>query len=197
MNIILASASPRRSELLKKIYANFSIVPSLIEETVPNEIRTESSAEYLAVKKAVSVLSKESDSLVIACDTIVLINDIILGKPKDENDARRMMEMLRGNRHKVITGCCLSSYLVSEERPVTLSFSEVTEVEFYPLTDNEIEQYLSEGEFSDKAGGYGIQGKGALLVKGIIGDYYNVMGLPISRLKREIEQFMKNCLKIT
>ncbi len=181
---ILASASPRRQELLKYIIPEFEIIPADVEENIPQNISAEKSAEFLAVKKASHISEKFPESIVIGSDTTVIINDRILGKPSDDADAERMLRMLSGNVHKVITGVCISCGNIRE------SFSCVTEVEFYPLDKKDIDGYIATGETADKAGAYGIQGKGCLLVKTINGDYFNVVGLPISELKRRLEKFI-------
>lgn len=179
--IILASASPRRQELLKLITEDFIVVLADIDECVPPDIETEKSPEYLAVKKAKYICENEhTNDVVIGCDTGVFIDGKMLGKPKNKEDAKQMLTELSGRKHKVITGCC-----VCKNRKIK-SFSQVTEVEFYSLTEKEIESYIATGEPMDKAGSYGIQGKGSLLVKGIVGDYFNVVGLPVARLNKEL-----------
>lgn len=192
MEIILASSSPRRQELLKLIIEEFKILSSDIEEITPEGMAPEKSPEYLAIKKAEEIAKNHPDILVIGCDTSVILDDHILGKPVDRNDAFRMLEILSGRTHQVITGCCL--HLKGQ----CISFSEKTEVEFYPLSKEEINVYIETREPYDKAGAYGIQGKGAVLVKGINGDYYNVMGLPVAKLKREIQRIVDgefvNCI---
>lgn len=180
-NIILASASPRRKELLSVITNNFVVFPSKAEETVPSGISADKTAEYLAKIKALSVAENYPDSIVIGADTCVVAGDVILGKPKDKAQARQMMKLLSGNTHKVVTGCA-----VVKNGKVN-SFSVCTEVEFYPLSDAEIESYINTLEPYDKAGGYGIQGKASLFVKGIKGDYFNVVGLPVAELNRKLE----------
>ena len=182
MEVILASASPRRQELLKLVVPTFVTSPADIDETIPVEIPINSSAEYLAVEKAKKIALLHPYSLVIGCDTVVIVNDEILGKPKDTADAERMLLLLSGRTHTVITGVCLCL------NGIVHSFSEVTEVEFYPLSDAEISAYIATNEPFDKAGAYGIQGNGSILVHGIHGDFLNVVGLPIARLKREINQ---------
>jgi len=182
LNVILASASPRRKELLKLIFEDFEIRPADIDETISAEINPFEVAEKIAVKKAQAI--KDENSLIIACDTVVIINEKILGKPKDEMIAFEMLSTLSGQAHSVATGVCLCY------KGKTYSFSEVTDVEFYPLSAKEILEYIATGEPFDKAGAYGIQGKGGLLVKGIKGDFYNVVGLPVSRLRREILRFI-------
>lgn len=180
MKIILASASPRRKELLGLITEEFEIMPSDADETLPNNISSDMAAEYLAIVKARSIIV--DDAVVIGCDTVVVIDDKILGKPKDRNDCFEMLRALSGRKHYVYTGVCI---LYNNK---TVSFTEKTEVEFHDLSDAEIEAYMDSGEPFDKAGGYGIQGKGSLLVKGICGDYFNVVGLPVSALNRKLKE---------
>ncbi len=182
MNIILASASPRRRELLADIFDEFECIATDVDETLPDDIATEDSAEYLAVKKACSL--NRPDSLVIGCDTTVVFGGKVFGKPKDKAEAKEMLTALSGKKHLVITGVCLCFNGKKH------SFSEVTEVEFYPLDENEIDEYISTGLPMDKAGAYGIQDKGLLPAKSICGDYFNVVGLPTARLKREIKSFI-------
>jgi len=182
--VILASASPRRKELLKRLYDDFKVIPSRIKEVVPKELGAEQCPEYLAGKKAEDVAKAYKKYLVIGCDTSVVIDGAVLNKPRSTDDAREMMKTLSGKVHRVITGCCL--YFMEK----SYSFSESTEVEFYPLTDEEIENYVISPEPYDKAGGYAIQGQAALFIKGIHGDYYNIVGLPIARLQREIATFL-------
>lgn len=184
MKIILASASPRRKELMSLVSENFEIIPADIDEALPDNIRAEESAEYLACMKAEHIGRQHKGAVTVGCDTVVVCDGIVMGKPADEKDAERMLSALSGKAHKVITGVCLYSDNVKR------SFSQVTEVEFYPLSEKEIADYVSSGEPMDKAGAYGIQGLGSLLVKGINGDYFNVVGLPAARLKRELDEFM-------
>ena len=185
MNVILASKSPRRKKLLAKIYDEFYIKVPDIREVVPRSLPVDQCPEYLAKMKAENVSHGNEKALVLGCDTSVIVEGKLLNKPRNTNDARVMMKMLSGKCHQVITGCCL--FYMGKSH----SFSEVTEVEFYPLTDEEIEEYIKTPEPYDKAGGYGIQNKAALFVKGIKGDYFNVVGLPIARLKREIDTFLQ------
>ncbi|MEG2851840.1 MAG: Maf family protein [Hydrogenoanaerobacterium sp.] len=183
MDIILASASPRRRELLGYIYKDYQVRPANINEEVPNGTAPQAAGEILAGKKTLHVQKSYPQDLIIGADTVVVLGDEVLGKPKDEADAVRMLEMLSGNVHKVYTGVSLR-YNDRE-----YSFTQCTDVWFYSLTKKEINDYISTGEPFDKAGGYGIQGKGCLLVEKIDGDYFNVMGLPVARLKRELEKF--------
>ncbi len=176
MEIVLASASPRRKELLSAAGMEFTICASDCDEKVPNGLLPGDTAVSIASQKALNVAAKHPASTVIGADTIVVINSEILGKPKDEADAKRMLGLLSGNTHEVYTGVCI----VKDGRET--SFFECTEVTFYQLSSAEIDRYVSTGEPMDKAGAYGIQGKGALLVKGISGDYLNVVGLPVAKL---------------
>ena len=181
--VILASASPRRKELVCLITEEFKIIPSGVEETVPDGIPPEKQPEYLASLKAEDIAKKYPHDIIIGADTSVIIDNCVLGKPGDRENAKEMLKMLSGRTHKVVTGC---SVIKNGE---CRSFSSVTEVEFYRLTEKEIEEYIATGEPFDKAGAYGIQGKGGLLVKAIRGDWYNVVGLPVARLARELKAF--------
>lgn len=185
MQYILASASPRRKELMQLITEDFIILPANIDEAVTANIPPHFTPEYLAVKKAEFVAKQHPNSLVIGSDTGVFLNSTMFGKPQNNAEAEQMLKGLSGKTHSVITGCALFY------KGKHLSFSEETKVEFLNLTDTQISDYVNTGECLDKAGAYAIQGKGALLVKGINGDYFNVVGLPVSRLKREIETFFK------
>ena len=184
MRIILASASPRRSELLKTVIDGFIVDPARIDETIPEEVQGEFAPVFLAAEKAEALAAKYPDDLICAADTAVFCDGEMLGKPRDPEDAKRILRFLSGKTHKVITGCCL------RKGQDSVTFSEETAVTFYPLTDEEICAYIATGEPLDKAGAYGIQGKGALLIRSIDGDYYNVVGLPIARLKREMDAFL-------
>lgn len=179
--VILASASPRRKELLSMIYSDFEVCVSEVEEIVPPDIAPLSSPEYLAKLKAMDVAKKYPDSLVIGADTSVFAGDKILGKPKNRNEAFDMLKLLSGNVHKVVTGCAVVKGNAHH------SFSVTTEVEFYKLSDIEIWEYIDSGDPFDKAGGYGIQTGGVFFVKGINGDYNNVVGLPVAELSRQIK----------
>lgn len=185
MKVILASASPRRKELLQIIFSDFEAIPADIDETIPDGVEAEFAPEYLACQKAMHISKSYPDALVIGSDTVVITDGEILGKPNDADDAKRMICALSGKVHYVVTGCAIFYGGRS------LSFSEKTEVEFYPLSEKEIDDYVATGEPFDKAGAYGIQGFGSVLVKGIHGDFFNVVGLPVARLKREIDAFMR------
>lgn len=182
MKYILASASPRRKELFANISEEFDILPSMIEEVVPEGVEIETVPEILASQKAADIAEQNPTALVIGADTGVFIDGKMLGKPKDAAEAAEMLRSLSGRTHKVITGCAL--YLGEEK----ITFSELTEVTFYPLSEQEINDYIATGEPNDKAGSYGIQGKGMVLVKEIRGDYFNVVGLPVAKLSRYIQK---------
>lgn len=187
MDIILASKSPRRQELLSLLFNKFEVLSSDFEEFIPQGMEPENIPSYLAVKKAVSVSKNHSRSLVIGCDTIVVCEGRIFGKPKDQEDARNMLSILSGRTHTVYTGVCFCF------NGKTYSFTEETDVRFYPLTEENISRYIETGEPFDKAGAYGIQGFGSMFVKGIFGDYFNVVGLPVSRIAQEIKTFEAVC----
>ncbi len=182
-NVILASQSPRRKELLSLIYDDFDIVVSNAEEIVPSGTENCDIPLVLSVIKAKSIAENHPDSLVIGADTIVLFEDKVLGKPKSYDEAFSMIKMLSGKTHKVITGCTLA------KKGKILSFSVTTDVKFFALSDDEIANYVAQNESYDKAGGYGIQSKGAVLVEKIDGDFYNVVGLPIAHLRKKIKDF--------
>ena len=181
--IILASGSPRRQELLKLVTENFEICPVDADETLPAGMPVEMASAFLADLKAKSCAKLFPDAIVIGCDTVVILEDEIMGKPKDREDAFRMLRKLSGEVHSVMTG--VSLYYNTQ----TTVFTTETRVEFYTLSDAEINAYLDTGEPFDKAGAYGIQGKGSLLVRGIEGDYFNVVGLPVASLARNLKQF--------
>ena len=200
-SLILASASPRRQELLTLLNLPFTTYPTDVDETLPENISPVEAVQQLAFKKAKAALQAHNDSIIIGCDTIVVHKNHILGKPIDHEDAFRMLLQLSNETHAVYTGVCLLS------NKQTRLFYEKTEVTFWELTQQEILAYIESGdpfdkkgfpkglkldtqpEWMDKAGAYGIQGKAALFVKSIRGDYYNVVGLPISRLSRELSIF--------
>lgn len=184
--IILASASPRRQELLKYIVPEFEVKPADIDETLPADIPTEKAAEFLAVQKAQHIAKQSHECVVIGSDTVVIIDSTILGKPADEADAERMLKLLSGRTHKVVTGVCIAN---GEK---TDSFSCETKVTFYTLSQEEIRDYIATGEPMDKAGAYGIQGYGSVLTEGIEGDFFNVMGLPVAMMKRRLDSFLNN-----
>jgi septum formation protein len=184
--IILASQSPRRQELIRNITDSFEVIVSPAEEILPDGITAEEAPVYLSGIKARAVADDYPDRVVIGADTVVVLDGKILGKPAGPDDAVRMLRALSGRTHAVITGCCI----VQGERE--RRFSQRTEVAFYQLTDREIAEYVASGDPLDKAGAYGIQGKAGLFVEGITGDYFNVMGLPIGLLNRELKAFLSD-----
>ncbi|HIZ55844.1 MAG TPA: septum formation protein Maf [Firmicutes bacterium] len=182
--LILASASPRRKELLSQIGLSFTVHPARGKEILCPEWEPAQAAEQLAIQKAEEVAPFYPADTVIGADTLVAWNHVILGKPADAADARRMLEMLSGQRHHVYTGVCIIQGTKKK------SFVESTQVTFYPYGKETIEWYLKTGEPFDKAGAYGIQGKGTVLVEKINGDYNTVVGLPVARLWRELTAFL-------
>ena len=175
--IILASASPRRNELLTGLIKEFSVINSSFDEsTVPTHYQPAKHVLYSSLMKARCVAAENPDSLIIGADTVVAFDNEIMGKPYDTNDAIRMLSKLSGKTHQVLTGISIISS--SNE----ICEYESTDVTFAPITKKMIEEYVSTGEPMDKAGAYGIQGKGAILVKTINGCYFNVVGLPLYKL---------------
>ena len=177
--MILASRSPRRQELLSVISKDFRVIPAVGEEIIPDGTSPMDAVLLLSRQKAEEIYLQYKGEIIISADTVVAIDDMILGKPHDEEQAFDMLKRLSGRLHTVFTGVC-----VIFEDGSSDNFAERTDVEFYPLSDKEIRDYIATGEPMDKAGAYGIQEKGALLVRRIDGDFYNVMGLPISKLSR-------------
>ncbi|MDE7188044.1 MAG: Maf family protein [Lachnospiraceae bacterium] len=191
MKIYLASASPRRKELLKQVGLSFKTRPSTVEEkitkTEPDEV-----VEELSYQKAVDVCGKLSreekeDFVVIGADTVVSCWGEILGKPKDKEDAVRMLKKLQGGSHQVYTGVTLA-WKYENMSAMYVTFSECTDVTMYSMTDEEIRQYADSGEPLDKAGAYAIQGLCAAYIQGICGDYNNVVGLPVGRVCQELRK---------
>ena len=176
--LILASGSPRRRELLSLITDEFEVLVSGCDEFVPEGTPAEKVPAILAEQKALAVAKLRPDDTVIGSDTVVVLNDEIFGKPKDKDHAHAMLKALSGKKHFVYTGVAVAG------KDSVRSFVQKTEVEFYELSDENIEKYIATGEPMDKAGAYGIQGKGSVLVKGIVGDYFNVMGLPVAETAR-------------
>ncbi len=183
--IILASGSPRRKQLLELAEISFEIIVSDVDETFPDEISTEQAAMHIAENKAVAVqrsLGNGDEQTIIAADTVVVLNDEILGKPVDREDAIKILKKLSGKTHKVITGVCILS------TSCKIIFSEETEVEFNALSKKQIEYYVDNYKPYDKAGAYAIQEWiGVIGIKSIKGDFYNVMGLPVSRVVVELK----------
>ena len=183
--IILASNSPRRKELLRQVGVSFTVDPADVDERpFPGE-RPEDYAVRVALDKARVAAARSKNGVIIAADTIVVVDDTILGKPADRNDAERMLTVLSGRVHRVITGLAV----IDAASGKTMTNSAVTSVWFRDLSQQEIQSYIAGGEPLDKAGAYGIQGKGALLVKQIEGCYFNVVGLPLSLLGELLRKF--------
>lgn len=182
--IFLASGSPRRRELIAELALPAICVPTEADESLTDNARPEDCALLISGRKALAAkeLPESAGRIIISADTIVVLDGVIFGKPTDEADAVRMLRELSGRRHTVMTGVCV---IMPDGR--TASFCEQTEVDFFELSDRQIKAYAACGESLDKAGAYGIQGRGKLLIKGIHGDYYNVMGLPVARLARVVE----------
>lgn len=188
--IILGSGSPRRKEILEQVGIEFEISKACGEEIINRSLPWEV-VEELSNQKALEVAQRfvskadNDEIIVIGADTIVAFGNTIMGKPKDKEDAVRMIQMLQGQTHQVYTGVTI--ILLNKTGRVTTSFYEKTDVLMYPMSLSEIEAYVETGEPLDKAGAYAIQGKCARYIKGINGDYYNVVGLPVARLLHEIE----------
>ena len=187
--IILASASPRRRELLSQIGLDFEVMVSQVEEKVSSML-PERVVEELSAQKAEAVLAALPDSrenvLVIGADTVVAFEGTVMGKPKNAEDAYRMLNTLQGNVHQVYTGVTLCRKKDGQP-PVFHTFYEKTDVTMYPMSGDEIKAYIATGEPMDKAGAYAIQGGCAAYIQGICGDYSNVVGLPVGRLWQEMK----------
>lgn len=181
--LYLASSSPRRQELLALAGISYTVAPSDVDEHFADGTPPEEAVCLLARRKAEACFARHPGAVVLGADTVVALEGQILGKPKTPEHAADMLRMLSGKTHEVFTGFCICT---DDRCDVAV---ERTEVTFYPLSEGEIQSYVATGEPMDKAGAYGIQGRGALLVKGIDGDYYNVMGLPIARVARILRTF--------
>lgn len=180
---VVASASPRRRELLSNAGYTFEVIPSDADESLPEGIDASDAVLELAKRKAHSVLKNETNAVVLGCDTVVSLGGKILGKPKTHADAEAMLSALSGRVHEVFTGVCIAD---GEKED---SFVSCTRVEFYPLSDETVRSYVQTEEPMDKAGAYGIQGFGSVLVKRIDGDYFTVMGLPVNECARALALF--------
>lgn len=187
MHFVLASASLRRQELLQRINIPYEIVVSdFNEDSISFDGDPENYVKKLAEEKANSVSVRLSeDSIVIGADTIVFADGLILGKPKNQEDARRMIKLLQGRSHSVFSGVAI----IHPERNLKTSFSVETSVLFSSMDDQEIEHYLTRNEWQDKAGAYGIQGAAGIYIREIHGDYYNVMGLPLQELYKHLRKY--------
>ncbi len=181
--IILASQSPRRKQLMELAELQFDIIISDVDETNPPGMQGDLVPEYLAKKKAAAIEERVHDAIIIAADTVVLLDHEILGKPKDEADAINILTKLSGRKHEVVTGVCM------QHGQKQISFSTVTEVYFRPLTQEQIKHYVSNYKPYDKAGAYAIQEWiGMIGIEKINGDYYNVMGLPIGEVVKRLNR---------
>lgn len=186
--LFLASDSPRRKQILSLLGLDFKVVKNSIEENLPEKyIDPNAYAGRLSLLKARNIADKieENNALIIAADTIVVAGKRILGKPTTKTDAFQMLTLLSGRNHKVITGVSI----IKKPEGTELTETVVTKVTFYPLSELQIKNYIRLGEYRDKAGSYGIQGMGSLLVEKIEGCYYNVVGLPLSKLTRMLKNF--------
>lgn len=181
--IFLASASPRRRDLIAGLDMPFVCASPEADETVPAGTAPADAAMLIARRKAEAARSmpESSGRIIVSADTIVVADGCIYGKPTNQADAARMLKVLSGRVHQVMTGVCVA---LPDGR--SDAFCQITDVRFYQLTDSEIAAYIATGEPMDKAGAYGIQGRGKLLVESISGDYWNVVGLPVARLSRFI-----------
>lgn len=181
-NLVLASSSPRRKELLEKLSIPFTIYSPNVDESIDKDLKPAEIVSELSFRKAKKAGNKYPDSYVIGSDTVVVYKGTVLGKPADRETARKMLFSLSGCTHSVYTGV---SVVFGKS---VKTFYEKTDVTFWDLSNEEIERYLDSGEPFDKAGGYGIQGQGGLFVKSIHGDFYSVVGLPISRLYQVLKE---------
>ena len=181
--IILASKSPRRKQLLSLLNINFEAIPADIDEEINPNNDLVKEIEKLSYQKANHIYLQNKDALVIGSDTIVKINGQVLGKPKTYEQAKQMLRLLSNNTHEVVTGVTI----ISNDKVET--FSSVALVTFYPLTEEEIEEYVKTNEPMDKAGAYAIQGIGSKYIKSINGDFYTIMGLPIGELYHRLQKY--------
>lgn len=182
--IILASQSPRRKQLLQMLNISFDVMPADIDEQINPNNDLVKEIEKLSYQKAYHVFKDNKDALVIGSDTIVKINNEVLGKPKDYYQAKEMLEKLSNETHEVVTGCTI----IVDDKIET--FSSIAKVTFYQLSDQEIDDYIKTYEPMDKAGAYAIQGLGAKFVKSIEGDFYAIMGLPIAQLYQRLKKYL-------
>ncbi|MGD9677323.1 MAG: nucleoside triphosphate pyrophosphatase [Vulcanibacillus sp.] len=189
--IVLASKSPRRKELLESIGLNFTVHSSDAEEVFKNDALPWEVVEQLALMKAESISFHYNDAIIIGADTIVVYEDTILGKPKNEMEAFEMLKKLQGQIHQVFSGLAL----INTSTGFFLVSHRMTKVHMNPLTDDEIHFYINTKEPLDKAGSYGIQGIGSLFIEKIEGDYYNVVGLPLSLLKELLTSLKVDIVK--
>ncbi len=181
--IILASASPRRRELMGFITSEFEVITADVDETIEEGTSPSDAVMQLSFKKAKAVSEKFIGRTVIGADTVVVCDGKILGKPENSTHAKQMLHMLSGRTHQVLTGVTITNNEKSD------TFFVKSDVKFFELTDEEILSYVSSGEPDDKAGAYAIQGKGSLFVEKINGDYFNIVGFPVSEINRRLKCF--------
>ena len=192
--LVLASQSPRRKEILTAAGLSFTVHPAS-DERAPQGLTPCDLARELAKSKAEQIAPLHPDSLILGADTVVVLEDSVLGKPRDEADAVEMLLSLQGRTHQVMTGVWVIETNGAGEAVKFDGFTDVTEVDFYAFSQKEAEDYVATKEPMDKAGSYGIQGQGMRFVKGIRGDYFTVVGLPGGRLLQFLTDFCKNCEK--
>lgn len=183
--LILASASPSRKMLLEQAGLDFEVVVSGVDETVPPDYTPAQTVEALAQRKGQAVQALRPEAPIIAADSVVSIDGLILGKPKDDEAAKATLRRLSGRTHELITGVCL---LINSRMDL---FHQVTRVTFYPLTEEEIAEYVALGESRGRAGAYGIEGIGVVLVQSIQGDYPNIVGLPVAETLRRLGKLLE------
>ena len=182
--VILASASPSRKMLLEKAGVDFEVVVSGVDESVPGDYTPIQTVEALARRKGEAVRALGRDLPIISADSVVSIDGLILGKPADDEAAKATLRRLSGRTHQLVTGVCLLA-----QGKMDL-FHQVTQVTFYPLTEEEISEYVSRGESRGRAGSYGIEGIGVVLVRSISGDYANIVGLPVAETLRRLDALL-------
>lgn len=187
MELILASASPRRKELLEKIGLPFTVQPAKGEERITQKSPAAVVMELSRQKAEEIAAAQTEDCIIIGADTVVAKGEKIMGKPKDEADAKQMLRSIADDCHQVYTGVTL---IRTGVHPQSVTFQEKTDVFLYPISDAELDAYIASGDPMDKAGAYGIQGDFAIYVKRIAGDYYNVVGLPIGRVYQELKRML-------
>ena len=187
MELILASASPRRKELLEKIGLPFTVQPAKGEERITQKSPADVVMELSRQKAEEIAAAQTEDCIIIGADTVVAKGEKIMGKPKDAADAKQMLRSIADDCHQVYTGVTL---IRTGAHPQSVTFQEKTDVFLYPISDAELDAYIASGDPMDKAGAYGIQGDFAIYVKRIAGDYYNVVGLPIGRVYQELKRML-------
>ena len=187
--LVLASASPRRREILTEAGIKFTVKPSPYKEEFYEGLAPEKLALTLSAHKAAPVARDYPEAVVLAADTLVVLDDVVMGKPSCEAEARQMLSALSGNSHMVVTGFTVQCNAWSEAEGKTASQAVITLVRFKNLTQNEIADYVATGEPQDKAGAYGIQDRGGHLVESVEGDYLNVVGLPLAEVLDVLEEF--------